>query len=503
MVEGKVIGLLRHRQEIEATLAAMARARTEAESRRYLMRLSAYGSDVLPVVVQSLDTPDPWMVRALGRAVAQLDDRRRTIEALRRAVLSPQSSDRRRIVAMVLLDQFLGYAPDDELFAALGNPAEIAVRGMLQARPEDGAALRLDYLSILQTQPYADILEAVRRFEEVGSDRAVEALRFLALDAREGIARAALEALGRIRRVASLQALDVVYPNAPPQRRELVDRMRRKLRLSGVAEASLPSPPEGARVLITPLDGAGMRLCLVLLPAGSDYRALHIHLDDEQGIRGCFEALLHREELPPPADRGTVHTAPPPWHGVFFLEGGFSYLQRVVSRAVARHHALDRPLPLEYRFYCDEIWGWLVSQEEPPTVAPRRPAPSHTEVVALIAHPYFLSWFAESPALIDAARRLKQADVARPTGQAALAVTALSLLQDEFPLARCEAYARRLRDMAEWLAHAGQEEMAAVALGAAEELGGGLPLRSVFAMAMVQKGLLIALGQLRHEGTGH
>lgn len=502
MGEGKVIGTLTRRREIEAALEAVARARTEAESRRYLERLSAFGGDVLPVVVQSLETTDPWMVRALGRAVAQLPDRRRAIEALRRAVLSPQSTDRRRVVAMVLLDQFLGYAPDDELFAALGNPAEVAVRGLFRARPEEGAALRLDYLSILHTQPYGELLAALRYFEEHGGERAIEALRFFALDSRETVARSALEALGRMRDPAALQALQVVLSNAPPERRALVERMCRKLRLSGVPEVPLPAPPEGERVLVTPLDGAGMRLCLVLSPEEGRYRALHLHLDDENGIQACFEATLPYEDLPSPAAEGAVHVAPAPWQGVFFLETGLAYLRTVLSRALERHRAGDRPLPLEYRFYCDRIWGRSVPPQEIPKVTPRRPPPSQTDVAGLLAHPYFLSWFAESPAIVEAARRLTHADVSRSVGQAALAVTVISLVQDEFPPARCLAYARRLRDMAEWLALAGQQELAAIALAAAEEMDVALPVRSMFALTMVQKGLLIALGQLRSERQG-
>ncbi len=502
MAEGKIIGALAHRREIEAALRAAARARTEAESRRYLERLSAFGNDVLPVVVQALDTTDPWMVRALGRAVAQIEDRWRAVEALRRAVLAPDSTDRRRVVAMVLLDQFLGYAPDDELFAAFGNPADVAVRGFLQARPEEGPALRLDYLSILHTQPYGEIVAALRRFEEQGGERSIEALRFFALDSRESIAHSALEALGRIRDPAAFQALEVVLPNLSAERRALAERMERKLRLSGVPDAPLPLPPAGERVLITPLDGAGMRLCLVLSPEGEGYRALHLHLDDENGIQACFEAALKCEDLPPPAAEGTVHAASAPWQGVFFLETGLAYLRRVLSRALERHWFGDRPLPLEYRFYCDRIWGHSVPAQEFPKVPVRRPAPSQTDVAGLLAHPYFLSWFAESPAIVEAARRLSYADVSRSVGQAALAVTVISLVQDEFPPDRCRAYARRLRDMAEWLTLAGRPELAAIALASAEEMDVGLPVRSVFALTMVQKGLLIALGQLRREREG-
>ncbi|MGC8874737.1 MAG: hypothetical protein ACP5SI_09885 [Chloroflexia bacterium] len=495
----KVIGTLARRREIEAVLEAMARARTEEDSRRYLEQLAAYGRDVLPVVVHALETPDPWMVRALGRAVAQLEDRSLAIEALRRAVLSPQSTDRQRIVAMVLLDQFLGYPLDDDLFAALGNPAEIAVRGLLRARPEEGAALRLDYLSILHTQPYAEILAAIERFEDTGGERAIEALRFFALDGREGVAGRALEALGRLRSPLALQALLVVAPNVSSERRALVERMYRKLRLSGVEEVPLPPPPEGTRVLLTPLDGAGARLCLVLFPEPGGYRALHLHLDEEDGIQACFEAFLNERDIPPPAAPGTVHAAPPPWHGAFFLESGFAYLQTVLGRLLERNYRRDKPLSVEYRFYCDGIWGWSVPQEQFPKVTPGRPAPSQTEIAGLLAHPYFLSWFAESPAIVEAARRLAYADVSGSVGQAALAVAVISLLQDEFPPARCRTYARRLREMAEWLALAGRNELAAISMAAAEEMDTGLPLRSTFAMTMVQKGLLIALGQFRRE----
>ena len=86
MPEGKVITALQDRQEIEVALQALARARTEEESQTHLLTLASFGSTVLPIVLRNLDTPDPWMVRALGRVVAQLADRERAAEALRRAI---------------------------------------------------------------------------------------------------------------------------------------------------------------------------------------------------------------------------------------------------------------------------------------------------------------------------------------------------------------------------------------------------------------------------------
>jgi len=499
MPEGKVIRALDHRREIESALQALGRVRTEEENRPYLLALAGYGLDVLPVLLQFLETPDPWMVRALGRVVTQMEDRPRVTEALRRAILAAESSDRRRIVAMVLLDQFLQQPLDEALFTALGNPTDMAVRALLQEAPGKAGTVRLDYLSIIHAQPGQEVLYALEQFRQEGSDLAVEALRFFALDEREEIARPALEALGSIRRPASLGALRVAEPNVPSHRRPLVERMRRKLLLSGVAEACLPGLPAGSRVLVSPLDGAGHRLILFLFPHEAHCRGLHLFLDDERGIHGAYEALLGEGEYPPLAPAGAVHSAPHPWEGICLLEGTFPYARSLLREALSRNESQETAGPLEYRFFCDQVWGWSVPEEVVPSLPASNGKPSQQTMATLLGHSCLLSWFLESEAICQAARGLLNIGLSSPAGQGALALTTISLIQSEFPAALCQRYAVRLRDTVEWLTRAGEKELAAAALAAAEELAGGQPLHSIFAMMLLQKGLLIALGNLRQE----
>jgi len=487
---GRVLTTLQRREEIQEALEGLARARTEKESRAFLSALEGHGLAVLPIALSHLDTPDPWMVRALGRALAQISERPVVVEALRRAILAPESSDRRRIVALVLLDQFLGEPVDEALLNALGNPAVVAVRALLEDRPQDEPA-RLDYFSILHAQPPSEILHAIGAFREAATPPAVEALRFLALDERESIARPALEALGRIRRPEALQALQTIRPNVPSSRQALVERMRRKLLLAGLPDRPLPPPPPEERVLVSPPDGSGHRLLLFLPRDGP--RVLHLFLSDERGIEGGYEMAYRPGELPPAGPRGSVYPAPHPWAGLYLLESSWAYAQHLLRQALAGNEALGLPLPLEYRFFCGRIWGY--AEEEEPPALPHLPGILSYEAVSLfLAHPYLASWFLEGEKVEAVAQRLLQAASSRPREeQEALAVVAL--VQSEFSPEVCLRYARRLRDMAGWLVRAQEGVLAAIATAAAEEMARVPPLRSAFALLLAQKGLLLALGK--------
>lgn len=496
MPKGKVITTLRDRPAIEAELESLARARTEPETEAPLRALRRYGPAVVPVVVGLLNTPDPWLVRALGRALAQLSDPRPAAGALRRAILDPASSARRRIVAMVLLDQFLKQPLDESLFSALGSPTTVAVDALLQEMPSAERLTRLDYMSIIHVQQPADIHFALDRFAAEGSDAAVAALAFLALDEREDIALAAVEHLGTIRRPAALHALRVVEPNVPAARRPHVERRQRKLLLSGVPDEPLPELPPGARVLVSALDGAGNRLMLFLFPLEGGYRGLHCFLDDDQGIRGAYELDYAPGEVPRPAPVGTIHPAPHPWKGVLLLEGTWGYARRLVQQALPHNEAQETLTPVEYRFFCDQVWGWSTPPDERPVLPDWREADWPQAISSLLATPYLASWFLESEGIYQAALSLLSGDPAQRADQERLVWATRELLQSECPPELCERYADRLRDMAEWLLRAGEVRWAAIAQAGAVEVD-RLGVGSAFARAMLQKGLLVAVSSMR------
>lgn len=500
MPRDKVISVLRDRPEIEATLRALARARTESESRPCLQALAGWGASVVPVIVSMLDTPDPWMVRALGRAISQVRERERAAGALRRAILSPVSSDRRRIVAMVLLDQFLHQPLDEALFSALGDPLEVGLKVLLSETPPTERSLRLDYLSIIHAQSLQEVLFALERFRRAGSDAAVEAIRFFALDEREAVAGAALEALGTIRRTASLWALRTLLPNVPPASRAEVERLVRKLLLGGVPDEPLPEPPPGARCLLSPPDGAGGSLLLFLFPAAQGYQVLHVFLDEEVGVRGAYEIDCQPADIAAPAPVGTVHPAPHPWEGLFLLETTWGHALAQVGDFLVYNEARGRALPLEYRFYSSLLWGWSVAEDRAPAWPILSRPPNLKDFSRLLGSRYLASWFLENEALYGAVEPLLSADLSRPDSQLLLTMTALSLAESQLPAEVCLRYARRLRQVADWLVRGGEGDLAAVAAAAAQEVETARPLESSFALALLQKGLLVALGNLRQEG---
>jgi hypothetical protein len=496
MARGKVITTLRDRPAMVAAFESLARARTEGEDQPLLRALARFGPAALPVLLQYLDTPDPWAVRALGRALSQISDRPLVVDALRRAILDRGASDRRRVVGMVLLDQYLEHPLDENLFNALGSPAEVAIQALSRDTPEAERLARLDYLSILHAQQPADIVRALARFREEGSDGALGALAFFALDEREEISLAALEALGTVRRPAAVQALRILEPSVPAVRRPALERMQRKLRFSGIADEPLPPLPAGARVLVSPVDGAGNRLMLFLLPqkTGGD-RGVHLFLDEAEGVGGGYEVLYGPGGLPAPSQAGTVRAAPPPWNGVRLLEATWEYARHLLRQALRRRDAQAAALPLEYRFFMDQVWGWLVPPDEAPLTQPAAGADLEA-VLSFLSTPYVASWFLDSDSIHRAAARLLASDSAEERAAGRWERASSKLAHSECNEEWCRRYAGRLRDTAEWLTRAREIGWATVAQGAAEELEQRGP-RSVFARAILQKSLAIAARSLR------
>ncbi len=497
MPKGKVITVLSERPAIEAALEELARARTEEETTAPLQALASYGMAALPVLITHLGTTDPWMVRALGRTLAQLPDVRRAAEALHRAILDPASSDRRRIVAMVLLDQFLRQPLDESLFAALGSPAQVATEALLrEAAPEERPA-RLDYLSILHVQSTEEILHALRRFGEEESDPAIEALTFFALDERENVAGTAVELLGTIRRPAALRALRILAPNVPTSRLPAVERVQRKLLLGGLPDEPLPAWPAGARVQISTLDGAGNLLLLFLFPSSSGYCGLHIFLNDGVGIQGAYEVDYPAEEISSPAPGGAVCRGPHPWRDVPMLESGPAYAHLLLRQALLRDEGRESPCPVEYRFFCGRIWGWSVPPDRPAD-APEASGTEPRAGGALLETPYLSSWFLAGGLVLHFAAAMSPLDWSRPGDRDRFNRAAAALLQSECTREWCDRQAARLRTMVGWLMRAGEPRWAAAAQAALEDLE-RTGSESWFARAMVHKGLRIALESVRHR----
>lgn len=494
MPRGKVITILRDRPAIEAALGKLAQARTGPESIAPLQALAGYGMAVLPILVDHLGTTDPWMVHALGQALAQLPDTRRAVEALHRAILDPAGSNRRRIVALVLLDQALHQPLDERLFAALGSPAKVAMEALLREAASGERLARLDYLEILHVQSPDDILQVLRRFGEEGSDPAIEALTFFALDEREGIAQAAVKWLGTIRRPAALRALRILAPNVPRSRLPAVERMQRKLLLSGLPDEPLPDWPAGARVQISTLDGAGNLLLLFLFPSPNGYCGLHIFLDDSAGIRGAYEVDYSALEISSPAPGGAVCRGPHPWSEVPMLEAGPAYAHLLLRRALLYNEAQEALCPVEYRFFCDRVWGWSVPPDRPPAT-PEAGELGPRAGGSLLETAYFSSWFLSGGAVFDFAELLSPLDRRRSEDREKFNRAATVLLQTECTPEWCDRQAARLREMVGWLMRAGEFRWAAIAQAALEDLERA-GSSSWFARAMVHKGLRVALESL-------
>jgi len=183
------------------------------------------------------------------------------------------------------------------------------------------------------------------------------------------------------------------------------------------------------------------------------------------------------------------------------LEGTWGYARRLLRRFLACSEAHQAFFPLEYRFFSDQVWRWAVPPEEAPSLPAHAEALAPQAAASLLATPFLGSWFLESESIYRAALGLLSADFSRPQDQLRLSQVAGSLLSSECTPQVCLVYASRLRDTAEWLVRAQEDTWAAIALAAAAELDELDPAQSAFALALVQKGLLVTVGNLRH-GVG-
>ena len=500
----KILTALREQRQIEAEIQRLADSRTQAEFEQRAYRIASQ-KQAIPALLNSLNSADTRLLGILG-SLATLLDRDTVVNALYQAAVDPRRPNRGRLVALLILERFLGEELSEELFEGLENPGDLAIQSLLNTvdEKETGRLALLDLIHSLAGQQLDVVLSVVDTFVKLDTPAAVEPLRALAQDPRDEVARHAIRGLGILRYPQTGRALQILRYVSPPSIQHEVERALRKQRLRGLEIAPLPQPDGTWRALVSAVDGQGNQSVWFLgqTDAEGTCPLLTVVVNYEVGITdalGDEHAPAH--QFPARQALGTIHEYRPGNVGqIRLLEADFGYGRRLVSEAQARNVRTGTPTPPVYRLLNDFIWGYQVP---PDTTWPLMPLCAENDTSARLAnsgrlldHPDFATWFVQSPVVYDLAAQLRQWRHPQHTTLWREAIH--HLVESHFDEQALSACRTRLRAMAEWLTRARDEETACLALAAADGLTKVAPMEHPLLVRMVDVGLQVAIRNLQH-----
>lgn len=508
---GKVIDLQGH-QAAEQLLDDLLRAdRRNPAYHSLTARAVAVGPPMLAAIVRRLDSSRPRRIAALGRLASTYPSRGEAVKALVRAAADRRNNDNRRFGALLVLTQYLGMPPVDDFMSTLRNPA-MAVAGALVGaltEPVGEAELQHEFTAALLGQS-VDVLYAVlQALQDVPGDGAVAALRLLALQPEPELMQGAIEALSTRPSVSAIRSLAILEPNLPPETVRTVGRLLQKLRLSGYDADILTEPVQGCRARLGPVDGQGKRALWLQTPLGpgGGSIALGLDLSDMMGLMSCTVFPLDRAQdsapTPLPAERpgSRRHANARALTASTMLDVPFAYGLRVLRDAVEKSWEGGTPLPVDYQLYFHYPWRFgntVVAHDAPGHARQEYDLSLFESESELLSDPLFETWYLESGAVYLAAQELLAQDIGLPeelTDQSwrALLPVVIKLARSEFNIDMRDRYARRLRLMSEWLEYAGRGDEARLAASAAHTMLLSPPEANLFVLALVQKGILVAI----------
>jgi hypothetical protein len=492
------------RRQVEADLDQMRHAASEQELRRQAERIATFGGpQVIPAIIGNLDRADEGLLMAMG-LVSSLLDRRQMAGALRQAVLQPDRTDRGRVVAMTILERFLGQAPDDELLTTVRDPEGAALSALetVLSQSEGRPALLVDYVEGLDRQEPDVVLSVVRTLRTTGTvgPRAavVECLRLMAQDVRDEIAAASLEALGTMRQPEVARALQTLVPVLPPELRPLAERLLRKLRFAGVEVQALPLPDPAWRALVSPVDGLGQQSVWFVQQQGTGHaRFLNVLLNDRAGaVEAAGHGQVPAHLLPPRRPLGSLHDIPLPdgSGALLMLEISFDFGRRLVLDALAQNWETQIPVAATLRLLSPWLWAAAGADDLPPR---QLPPPLQAAGLAgqgerLVEHPAFMTWTLRSETLLRAAEAMSR------HGSRGLEAGVSRLAAEIMDRATAEVLRRRLLAMSEWLWLAGEAGLAQQAVATAEGMATS-PQTLPFVHALIRRDVMLFSHSLRQQ----
>lgn len=491
-----------------------------------LARASMLGAPLLSAVTRRLDAFNPRALDMLGRVVAVYPDVRKVVTSLRRTANDRRLPDRRRIGAIMLLEQAFGLRPPDDFLATLQEPVQSAtglLLGALDDHVNNPTALR-DYLRALVFQPLDLLYSVLGALAQSVDDRTVDVLRLLALQPDPDLQVGAIETLAERGTERALKALCMLEFTLPDESARSANRHLQKLRLSGADVATLRLPTPGCRAWLSAIDGRGDRLLWLIAPQPEHpegYTALGLLINDVSGVLDAIGAGgMQEAALPAVSPVGTLlprldlsisgmmsPDAALGEHSGGYLAVPFTYGLLVLRDAVEANWITGTPLPIEYQLLNASIWEYgagLTTSEEPGEPGEEDPSSTEQELSDsesdLLFDTLFDSWYLEGESVRAVAQDVAEIGSTLPheltdDNWRMLLPALIRLAHDEFGPDLRARYAQRLRRMGEWFQYAGRRSAAEMSYQCAQTMLKSPPEANLFVLRLVQKGILMALAE--------
>lgn len=495
-----------------------------------LARASMLGTPILSAVTRRLDAFDPRLLDVLGRVVGVYPDVREVVMTLRRTANDHRRSDRRRMGAVMLLEQVFGLHPPDDFLSTLREPVQSATGLLLGALDNHGSSPSVlrDYLRALVFQPLDLLYSVLAALAETRDDRTVDVLCLLALQPDHDLQMGVIEALANRGTERALRALRVLELTLPDEAAHTANRHLQKLLLSGVGVSPLRTPDANCRAWLSAIDGRGDRLLWLAAPAPGakdEFVLLGLLLNDQAGVLDALGAggvLL--SSLPSRSPLGTLHPdldftalgvlpadSSLGEHAGGYLDVPFDYALSLLRGSVQANWTTGTPLPVEYQLLNFAIWEYAAHLVKDGAVSLIPPgfakavvfdADAPNSESDLLFDTLFDSWYLEGEPVRAVAQDVAELEGALPhevtdDGWRMLLPALIRLAHEEFGPDMRVRYAGRLQRMAEWYHIAGEKHASLMALQCAHTMLTSPPEANLFVLRLVQKGILVALAENR------
>ena len=511
-----VITTLRDRLALAAQVEALAHVHSEQAFLQAARRVAEGGDQVIPVLLRSLPNAGPRELNVLGVVASMYPHRTEILNKLYTVAADVERTDRERVSAMLILERFLDQEPDATLLHTLDDPRAVAiesVKDLIRASEQEPSVL-IQYTRALSEQPADAVSGVIETLLEVTGERAVPVLRLIA-QAQDGATSAqALHALGRVRHLSAVHALQSVLPMLPAVRRPLAERSLRKLQFGGLPVESLPAAGAAWRSLVSTIDGEGQQVVWFIRDPDPDGSCAFIGLvtTEEAGIAHAYgnhavpvaalpqrrgEGHIHQVPLQIAAPAASQSGAGPENAVMFMLEAELDYGRQLVRPAQAQHLERGQPLPEVYRLLGPLIWQYAFTPSATDRHRPDAEAPALDllpETGSLPYHPYFRGWFEHGEQIEEIAQALVESSFA--SEREVVHAWATRLAADASTVSGRERLQVRLRAMEEWLRRAREDPLARLASVAAQTVDQLPPQQHPLIVSMVELGLDIAMHTL-------
>jgi hypothetical protein len=517
---GKVIELREHHAAERLLDELLACDPSSSRFSALVSRCSLIGIPLLAAITRRLDGFRPRTVDTLSRVVAAYPEPEEAARVLRRIAHDRRNTDRRRMGAVMVLEQAFGHRPPDDFLSTLQEPVRSAtglLLGALEGSEGNSAALH-EYLRALIFQPLDLLYSVLAMLAQSRDDRTVDVLHLLALQPDPDLQLGAIDALSDTGTKKAIRALQVLELTLSDEAARAVGRSLQKLRLSGITTTPLSAPDVHCRAWLSAVDGSGERLMWLAVPTlehERDITLLGLLLSDQSGVVDALgTATANPSMLPMPAFVGRLHPrlafrigSQPADSSLgvptgAYLEVPFDYALGLLHELVRLNWSSGTSLPVEYQL----LSPFILEYGAPLQDNQRVPAPSLEPLTRsvvenesdLLFNPLFDTWYVESPGVRTVAADLAAVDdsISRELADESwkmLLPALIRLAQDEFGPALRARFSQRLRRMAEWLAMAGNYDEAAMAAQAAQTMLNSPPVANLFVLRLLQKGILVAL----------